>query len=124
MGACSSAARPDNANIDGLTYEKQHNGQLAPPQPTAAEVREGETPSGPVLVMGNTLMQRGAFGSLWVRSLRHAGLRGGMSSLLLAAEAAEASLGRTNKKEYGSTVYVCVSEKAAAVRAPSMAASR
>ena len=116
MGACgSTAATARSADLDGLTYKKQYTGQVAPPQPTRAEVRDRKTSSGPLLVVGGTSVQRGAFNSLWVRPLGP-GVK--MSALLRSAAQAEASLERSNQAQYGAAVYVCVAEAAAAVSHP------
>jgi len=70
--AIGTGARPvqsplTKAHLDDLKFKPIHVGQLGPPRPSPAETRDGTTVTGRLLVRNGAVVQRGPFGSLWLR---------------------------------------------------------
>ncbi len=102
-------AEPSAGDLASLTFSKAYRGQLAPPPPSASELSEGKTATGELAVAleGKAAIQRGPFGSIWLRAVGQVG----MPAMLRLAESIERTLALDAK--YRGAVYICVWERMA-----------
>ena len=114
MGAASSADVPKEAprlpdgspDFVNLGFKRLYHGQVAPNIPRAEEVQAGLTSTGPILKTDGVLVQRGNFGSIWVRQLDD---DSSVAAMIRVAKAAEVQLAAANPKFRGG-FYISLSE--------------
>lgn len=105
MGCAGS--KQGNEVFETLTFMQGYHGQLSPPQPgTSLSSHEDGTLSGPTVVRGGVRIQRGPFGSFW---LRRASPGTRVAALLRVADELEsANVRRTDGREFG--IYLGLEE--------------
>ena len=115
MGCASSsaaaAATPPPVLADGsadytkLEFKRLYIGQIAPQIPTAKQIKAGSTSTGALIVTEGVIVQRGPFGSFWIRQLENAPV----AMLLSTAQSIEAALLAAQPSFCGG-IYVCLRE--------------
>ena len=88
---------------DDLKFKSTHVGQLGPPRPSVKQIEEGVTACGNLSSGEGIVMQRGPFGSIWIRPDC---VSGSLSGLLSCVEETLAS-----QAKIPAAVYVALPEQ-------------